>query len=60
VGKNDGREWAAVDGSGINGGDCGRLGFSVRAGEFAASGARRAGSGLGRTVVIVDSHLKTA
>jgi len=51
-------ELAPVDGFGIIGGDCGRLGFSVRASEFAASGVRRPGSRLGRTVVIMESLLK--
>ena len=58
--RNDCRELAAGDGGGIIAGDCGRLGFSVRAGEFTASRARGAGSGLGRAVVILDSPLKAA
>ena len=60
MGRNDGREMAAVDGSGIGGGDCGRLGLSVRASESATSGAWRAGSRLCRAVVIVDSPFETA
>ena len=59
VGRNR-RELADVDGSGIGGRDDGRLGFSVRAGEFATSGVWWAGSGLGRIAVMLDSSLKTA
>jgi hypothetical protein len=55
-----GRSWRLVDGVGIVGGDCGRLGFRVAGRGSAASLARRAGSGLGRAVVILGSPLKTS
>jgi hypothetical protein len=58
VGKNEGREWAAVDSFGIIGSDCGRLGFSVAAGEFGASGPLLVRGGMGRIAVILGSSLK--